>query len=487
MKHLFTSGLLLSGLLLSNSSYAEPTTNSAAPSLKLEYCHLKNIKSQVQCGSLSVPENYQQADGEKIAINIAVLPAIDNSEHKTPLMFLAGGPGQAAVELASTVRTMFREANKTHDIILVDQRGTGKSHPLQCDEQQLNGDAYQNIPESLSEKEISQCIESLNGDLSQYNSANAIRDFDQVRQALGYQKIHLYGGSYGTRAALVYMNMFPDSLATVTLDSVAPMQMKVGMFGQTDADSFNAMLANCQADKSCHENFPNLAQEYQNLRDTLAKQPVTVTINHPRLGTPTKLTLSVGKLYSSLRILLYSVSSHSLLPLVIHQAANSNYLPLSGLIAQSDGGLGMYTGLTFNIVCSEDFPRITPEELANDSNNTFGKEQGSAIFAQVCKQWPKYPVEPSFYQTSQADIPTLVLSGELDPVTPPKFGEMAHQALKNSRHLVVKNSAHIVVGHTCAGKIINQLLDSQDVNNLDVKCLDDAKPTNFMTNLNGSL
>ncbi len=102
--------------------------------LTIENCHLEGIKQQVKCGNLSVPENYQKPNGQKILINFAIIPAIDASEKKEPFMFLAGGPGQAAVELAAGLRRAFTEVRKTHDLILIDQRGTGNSHPLQCED-----------------------------------------------------------------------------------------------------------------------------------------------------------------------------------------------------------------------------------------------------------------------------------------------------------------------------------------------------------------
>ncbi|HCM46930.1 MAG TPA: alpha/beta hydrolase, partial [Colwellia sp.] len=170
--------------------------------LTLENCHLGEIRSQVKCGKLKVLENYQKPEGEKISINFAVLPAIDDSEYKTPLMFLAGGPGQAATELAMLLNRAFREVRKTRDIILVDQRGTGKSHPLSCDLEE-EGSVYNMLTKDFKASDVNECVSQFEGDLSQYNSENAIRDFDAVREALGHAKINIYGGSYGTRAGLV--------------------------------------------------------------------------------------------------------------------------------------------------------------------------------------------------------------------------------------------------------------------------------------------
>lgn len=452
--------------------------------LAIENCHVDGVKTQVKCGKLKVPENYSKVDGEKISINFVILPAIDSSDNKTPLLFLAGGPGQAAAELASGLRRVFNEVRKTRDLILVDQRGTGQSHPLQCDDS-LEQDVYAMTPEEFSAQDIKDCLATFSGDLSQYNSENAIRDFDAVRAALGHKQINIYGGSYGTRAGLVYMRMFPESLRSVVLDSVGPIEVPIGLFGQSSARSFNLLLENCQKELSCQRAYPQLKQEFNTLLARLAQAPAQVSIAHPRLGTQTKFIISEAKLLGTLRMQLYSVATRSLVPLVIHQAYLGNYMPLAGLVAQSDGGQGIYLGLLFNITCNEDFPRISATDFEQDANNNFGGGDSHFGFKMVCPIWPQYRPNEEFYQTVTADIPTLILSGNLDPVTPPSNGEYSAKSLPNNHHIVVENAAHTVAMSTCASDIINEFLTSLKPKNLDESCLDDVPSESFMTNLNG--
>jgi pimeloyl-ACP methyl ester carboxylesterase len=454
--------------------------------LTIENCHLKGIKSQVQCGTLQVPENYSLPNGEKITVNFAVLPAIDNSKNKTPLMFLAGGPGQASVELAAHIFKMFGEIKKSHDIILVDQRGTGKSHPLECDDNSVNN-VYEIIPEDFSAQEIKDCIAQFKGDLSQYNSENAIRDFDAVRHALGHEKINIYGGSYGTRAGLVYMRMFPDSLESVVLDSVGPIEVPIGVFGKSSARSFSLLLENCKQDEGCNAAYPVLADEFKTVVSRLEQAPVKLKIAHPRLGTKTDFVLSRSKFISNLRMQLYSMQTRTLVPLVIHQAYLGNYQPMIGLIAMSEGGMGMYVGLTLNIVCNEDIPKITTEMFAADANNSFGGNDSHNAWLQACPLWPKYSVDDAFYNSVTANIPTLILSGNLDPVTPPSNGDESAATLPNSHHIVSKNSAHIVASTPCAVDIVNEFLETLDPKGLDESCLAELKSETFMTHLNGNL
>ncbi len=454
--------------------------------LTLENCHVDGIRSQVKCGTLQVPENYSKEGESHININFVVLPAIDNSDQKTPLMFLAGGPGQAAAELASGLSNVFYEVRKTRDLILVDQRGTGASHPLQC-EDAAEQNVYALTPEDFSTEDIKNCINSLTGDLSQYNSENAIRDFDAVRIALNHQQINIYGGSYGTRAGLVYMRMFPDSLRSVVLDSVGPIEVPIGLFGQSSARSFNLLLRNCQKEPSCKQAFPQLEQEFQILLTRLEQQPAQVKIVHPRLGTQTEFVISKAKFLGTIRSQLYSVASRSLVPLMIHQAYLGNYMPLAGLVAQTEGGQGIYIGLLLNITCNEDYPRISDDDYIFDANNNFGGNDSHLSFKLACPIWPQYRPNADFYEPVVANTPTLILSGDLDPVTPPSNGDYSANTLPNNKHVVVKNAAHTVAMTTCASDLINEFLTSLKPKELDESCLDDIPDESFMTNLNGGI
>ena len=458
--------------------------------LALENCHIDGIKSKVRCGTLSVPEDYQQPQGTKIDINVVVLPAIDKNTEKEPLMFLAGGPGQAATELAAHLRRVFYEVRKQHDIILVDQRGTGQSSPLLCDENIFEAEnIYGMSAESFTVDQVKQCLAEMQQNMSQYNSENAIRDFDAVRAALGYEKINVYGGSYGTRAALVYLRLFPESLNSVILDSVGPIEVPIGPFGQSSARSFELLLENCQAQQACSSAFPNLKEEYQTVYNKLQQAPVSVTIPHPRLGTPTTLLIDNDKFINTLRLQLYSMETRTIVPLVVHQAFLGNYLPFAGLLAsqdQKESKGGMYFGLTLNIVCNEDFPLVNDFAWQQDADNSFGANTSHKIWRKACPVWPTYQPSAEFYQPVTANVPTLILSGNLDPVTPPANGDKSDATLPNSRHIVVKNAAHIVAGNDCAVGIIREFIENKDLESLDQSCLQELPDETFMTSLNGN-
>ena len=478
MNVMWKSLLALSMLSLTAASWANDDK------LTLENCHLGEIRSQVKCGKLEVPENYQQPGGDTIAVNFAVLPAIDDSEYKAPLMFLAGGPGQAAVELATGLNHVFREVRKTRDIILVDQRGTGESSPLSCDFEAVDN-VYSSLPDALNPQEVKDCVAQFKGDVTQYNSENAIRDFDAIRAALGHEKLNIYGGSYGTRAGLVFMRMFPESLESVVLDSVGPIEVPIGMFGQSGARSFNLLLENCKNSESCHKAFPNLAEEFQAVKARLAKDVAIIDILHPRLGTPTKLVIDDTKFTGNLRFQLYGMEGRSMVPLVIHQAFLGNYQPLIGLMARTEDEQLVYTGLLFNIVCNEDIPRVSEADRAADASNNFDGKDSHSAWDMVCPFFPEYRPSEDFYQSVTADIPTLILSGNLDPVTPPSNGEYSAKSLPNSHHIIVENASHTVAMSTCASDIINEFLTSKTPKTLDESCLKDIPQETFMTSVNG--
>jgi pimeloyl-ACP methyl ester carboxylesterase len=457
-----------------------------APNAKLTMtdCHLKGIKSQVRCGTLQVPENYSKKDGPQLSINLAILPAIDSSNENLPLMFLAGGPGQAAVEMAGPLNKMFAETRKTRDIIMVDQRGTGKSHALECPDIEAL-DSYTIIPEDLNQQEIKDCIAQFSGDLSQFNSENAIRDFDAIREALGHKQLNLYGGSYGTRAALVYMRMFPDAIRSVVLDSVGPIEVPIGLFGQSSARSFRLLLKHCQEEESCNKAYPQLAQEFKQLLIRLEQSPVKMTIPHPRLGTNTEFVISRGKMIGPIFSSLYSIERRSIVPLIIHQAFLGNYLPLAGMIAASEGAGGIYPGLLFNITCNEDYPRINDAMFAKDAANSFGGDDSHKSFKIACPVWPKYTPSKDFTNPVTANIPTLILSGDLDPVTPPSNGEYPAQTLPNSHHIVVEQASHGAIGSPCALSVMQEFLTTLKPKELDQTCFDKLPKETFMSSLNG--
>jgi pimeloyl-ACP methyl ester carboxylesterase len=485
IKGISVIGTLLASLASINVANADETAATNASQTPLASCYLKNISEQVLCGELAVPENYDQPEGRQITINYAVLPAVSENKKADPLLILAGGPGQAATELAAMINRMFSDVRKQRDILLIDQRGTGKSNPLGCELSHV--DELVKADDDIQLDRIAgECLAQFSEeDLTQYHTVNAIRDFEAVREHLGYSQVNLYGGSYGTRAGLVYMREAPNSVRAAVLDAVAPPEVVVGPFGRHGAQSFELLLEQCAESKACTATFPNLEQTYANTLASLESQPVPLTVADPLSNEATEILITAGRFTSVMRVGLYHPTTRQMLPYVIQQTGLGNYTPLVGLLGSAMSQSEMYMGLTLSVLCSEDLPRATERLLAEDGNNSFIGSRTADAFIEMCSVWPQAPRPEAWFEPVYSDIPTLLLSGRLDPVTPPTWGALAAQSLSNSRHLIAPNGSHTIAGHTCANKLAGQFIETLDAQVLDDSCLKNQKPAPFVLNANG--
>jgi len=478
----FLSTLMVGNVMLSQAQAADTPIQSLA----LESCFVEGVKNQLQCGKLSVPENWAQPTDKKLDVNVIVVKSISNTAKPDPLFLLMGGPGQAASELVGGLINIFHDVHQERDLVFIDQRGTGLSNPLVCDEE--TGDLYKDISSDFDVTDIKKCLTDFNVDLSQYNTNSAILDFDAVRVALGYDKINLYGISYGSRAAMVYMREKPESLRSVILDGVVPPQVVVGPMGIEAARAFDILIEQCKLNEDCQNQYPNLVSDYHKVRDQLEVGPIRTTIDHPVSDKKVALNIDSKKFINTLRNQLYSVGRRELLPFIISEFAKGNYKPFVGLMSQNeDSKSSMYVGLTFNILCSEDIPRASDALLAKDSANTFSGRHTFEVFSDICKHWPTFTPPANFSDQVNSSIPTMLLSGELDPVTPPSWGELAAKGLSNSKHYVAKNAGHGLVTQTCAGSMIGDFVGSLDFKDVDSSCLDKQPLPNFLLNNNSNM
>jgi len=257
------------------------------------------------CGTLEVFEDRQARRGRKIALNVVVLPAVGSGD-ADPLFFLAGGPGQAAAQLAPQLRAVFQPVQKTRDIVLVDQRGTGKSHPLEC---KSNEDSLTGLMEreGAAADRLRQCLAGYDADVRLYTTPIAMDDLEQVREWLGYDRISLYGGSYGTRAALVYLRQHGPHVRSIVLDGVAPTNMRLPLFVARDAqESLDTWLGRCEADRRCRAKYPSLQSRVRALLRRLDAMPVALRMVHPRTGVSEETRIDARIVASLLFGALYS-------------------------------------------------------------------------------------------------------------------------------------------------------------------------------------
>ena len=456
--------------LLALGACSGKTTLSAIDRLKP--CVGDDAPTDAYCGTLRVFENRATKQGRQIDLNIVILPALSPESKPDPLFFLAGGPGQSATKLARAVREGFRRVQTDRDIVLVDQRGTGKSNPLECESEDDSLKAF-NEPESAGLERLKKCMAAYDADLSLYTTTIAMDDLDDVRAYLGYDRINIYGGSYGTRAGLVYMRQHGDRVRSAVLDGVAPTNMRLPLYFPRDAQrALDLLVKDCEGDERCRTAYPNLGQRIRDLMERLRRDPPLVKVTHPRTGEIGEVRLEARLVANVIAGTLYSPMASALIPAVVARAEQNDFQGMLALATAGDGGeSNMSIGMQLSVICAEDAPRVTAEEADKESKGTLFGEYVMRNQRLACEFWPKGAVEPAFYEPVTSNIPTLVLSGEADPVTPPVWGEQIAKTLPASKHVVIPGTGHTAGGTGCGLRIIRNFIDKGTAEGLDTSCV----------------
>lgn len=440
---------------------------------------------QAQCTTFEVPEDRAQPNGRKVALNIAWIPAGNTADPAPdPVFFLAGGPGQAAVETFPGLAPVFKDVMKDRGIVLIDQRGTGKSNPLNCkqpEEEPASDDVA--AQRALTEA----CIRELSNraDLRRYTSTDAVADLDAVRRAIGADKLNLMGVSYGTRMAQQYALRHPQHVRTLTLDSPVPNTLGLGnIFARNLDNALAAQFALCNEDKACSGKLGDPRAELQSLLSRLRANPVQVTYNDASTGEEKTGTLDGDTVAGLVRMYAYMPAAAALLPQLIHEANQGRHAGLMALAQMLKGEMkdAIAMGMQMSVVCTEDAGSFTPR--AEDADTVLGNRTTEAM-AEVCALWPKGEKPADFNTALKGDLPTLILTGEFDPVTPPKYGEEIAKTLPNARWLNLKGQGHSVIGAGCMPKLFAQFIEKADAKALDAKCLDQLGSVPPFTSFNG--
>lgn len=454
---------------------------------RLKPCKAAEGPTDAYCGSFDVWENRQARSGRKIALKILILPALKQDNATDPLFLLAGGPGQGAAELADRVKDLFRPIETGRDIVFVDQRGTCKSNPLECKPPKGDEEEEDSSPALVSR--LHGCLDSYNdkADVTRYTTDIAMDDLDDVRQYLGYTKINLYGGSYGTRAAIVYVARHPEHTRAVILDGVAPPDMRLPLYMARDSQrALDLLLRDCENDKGCSTRFPNLRQRLSALLARLAAHPERVHYVDPRTGLPKDTDVRHLTLTSILLASLYSPTTAAMVPLLIEQADHGNF---SGFMALRGGidqlAENMSVGMHFSVVCSEDAPRIQPGAVEREAADTFLGAEMAELRLKPCEFWPHAAIDPAYFTIAPSSVPALILSGEVDPVTPPSWGQQVAAQWRNSRHIIVPATGHGTLASGCVMKLMSQFLNDGNASKLDAACVDRLKRPPFFLGPSG--
>lgn len=425
-----------------------------------------------RCGTFEVPEDRSDPDGRQIALNILVVPATEQGAEPDPVFILAGGPGQAATELAPLIRQLLPDLFRRRDFVFVDQRGTGESNPLTCDFLEDRSGSLEGVPEEVTEEDWQECLNSLDASPEHYTTPVAMDDLEDVRIALGYGPINLWGGSYGTRAATVFLRRHPESVRSVVLDGVAPVDMRIPLHFAEDGQRAMTLLTNtCDADPECAERFPHLDQSIETLLASLDHDPPPqFRVRHPRTGDWQDVPIGRDMVAGVLRAVLYSPGTASLVPLMVESALEGDFGPIMTL-ADPMVGPQLAMGMFLSVLCAEDIPFLTLEEAAAAAEESFLDEMMAEQMEEACSVWPRGALPDGYREPVRSEAPVLILSGELDPVTPPRWGEHAAATLPNSRHLVAPGTGHGTLRAGCVPELIGRFFDAADASGLDAECL----------------
>ena len=482
------SAILLAFALLLSACAAPPGPVPVVPLIALHDCQLSSpgfpINLAARCGRLAVYENRQSVTGRQIELYVAVVPAISRSPAPDPLFFLTGGPGQAATESYVQLAGAFKRVHQKRDIVLVDQRGTGRSNPLRCPET-----PGEQSSASGTRRQAAECAAALDADLTQYTTPIAMQDLDQVRQALGYEQINLYGLSYGTRAVQVYMKLFPERVRAVVLDGVVPLDEPLGQEVARDAQrALDLIFERCRKDAACGQAFPELETQFEALIARLEGSPVTVTLPEPSSGEQVTIEFTAAELATAVRLLSYAPETSALLPMLIDSAEShsdfsllaAQYLVVAGQLSDS-----IVQGMGFSVLCAEDQPFIDLKAASQANQGTYIGNLQTDELAEICAVWPRGDLPADLRQPVQSTIPVLLLSGEADPVTPPANAGQVAGHLPNSLHIIAPGMGHNVVFRGCLPRLLTAFIEAGSPDGLDPSCAQAIQPLPFFLNPSG--
>lgn len=453
---------------------------SGAQALTLEECRISagpgypGIKAR--CGTMMRPENPADPHSPEIAIRVAVVPALNLNPENDPIVPIAGGPGQGSVEFYSGYAGAFEPVRRDRDILLVDQRGTGESSRMDCpiDDDALLFEGELSLEDTI--RFIKECLDNLPHDPRYFSTSVAITDLEAVRKALGYSALNLYGVSYGTRVAQQFARRYPGSTRSVVIDGVVPPQLSLGPEIATESQkAVDRILARCVEDDVCNRHFPDVETTFASIVAALREAPVEVSVPHPSTGRAEIISFGEAELAGAVRLLAYSPTTIALLPLFVHEAGQGNWVPLASqymmtAIAMSDAlALGMHNA----VMCTEDMPFLDRTKIDFDgiAASYMGTFQLDALEA-ICREWPRGSIDAKFKVPLATDIPFLLLSGDADPITPPRYAEMAAIELTNATHLIGKHQGHGQLGVGCMSRIVADFVRTADPAAIDAQCME---------------
>lgn len=452
--------------------------------VELRPCGQPEMPKDFLCGQYEVFENRAAKAGRKIKLNLMVLPALSDTPAPDPIFYLAGGPGAGATIYAGA--PFIHRLHRTRDVVLVDQRGTGQSNPLVCKLRGADGPMQSYFADVTTPEAVRACRAELEktADLRLYTTTIAMADLDEVRDALGYDKINVYGGSYGSTTALAYLHFYPQHVRTATVTGVAPLDLRLPLsFGRGVAHALERLFADCDADPQCHAAFPELRKEFAAVVERLDKGPVTFDTLNPSTGRKERVTMTRHGFAENVLLMLYHPNVMAAMPLLIHQVYQQDYARFGAVAYQVFRATDSLVarGMHISVLCAEDIPFITEADIKERLSGTFYGEASARVYQRVCAEWPRGEVPAKFTEPIKSDVPVLMLSGELDPVTPPELATPLLRDLPNARQVVMHNATHN--SYDCAEALARDFIERGTAQGLDTSCTEQIKRLPFITSL----
>jgi len=442
------------------------------------------------CAPFQVPEDWDKPAGRKIDLKLAIVRSDAQVAEHDLVVLLAGGPGQAATEVYPRAVAGFAPLLRHRNLLLLDQRGTGGSHPLKCaqDPTDFDSAAVSEIDFAKVRELTQACLADVakDADPAHYTTTDAVRDLEAVRQALGAPEFDLVGVSYGTRVAQQYLKRHPDGVRSMVLDSAVPNELVLGSEFAINLDAaLQAQFAHCALMPECAKAFGDPYANLYRLRDALAAKPVDVDVRDARTFMPAKKPLNAFTLATLVRLFAYSAETSALLPLTIDRALKGDYAPLleqADLLSDDLSDLSG-NGMQLSVICAED------ADLLGDRPQDAKLILGDAlvkIMRMQCDIWPRGMRPPDFHEPVKSDKPVLILEGEFDPVTPPRYGEQILKGLTNGRLLVATGQGHSVMGRGCLPRLVARFVETLDAKKLDAGCVADFGSVPAFLDYNGA-
>ena len=447
--------------------------------LQLAPCQVANTDEPARCGSLQVWENREERRGRRIPIKVVVFPAKSVKPLPDPLFIIAGGPGQSATEFAGLLIRDFAFAHARRDVVFVDQRGTGGSNPLHC----ALGNTFDEIIQSVAIgvdadlAAVDTCRRDLEqrADLRLYTTPIAVDDMDEVRAALGYERINVFGASYGTRAALVYMRQHPGRVRSAILRALGPVDLKLPLTVAPDSErALNRLFGACDEDAACRTAYPALEQSLKEVIARLKRDPAVVRTTDPRDSTTHDVRVDDQVFGTTLFFLMFATEWSKDIPRVVHAAARGDYAPLGALLPLNVlTAVPVHWGMRRSVLCSEDVSITNEEDVRRAGAASMVGDTSNVGLLASCRQWPVGALPNGYFDPVRTDVPILAISGVEDPVLPPHRAEAALAYLSNATHVVVPGTAHGPNFPGCVRTLTAQFLEDASGKKLDASCVPD--------------